>query len=109
MSLYHFLPSSTATPPLVRRDLLLMTVQVLMWATLTLSILLSQLSYASMVGGMPAGHSLPTNLNLISLLQRTLPSAVLWRENGGKNEDDHNHLRCLLGAVIGFLRRASCR
>src|SRR2546429_9024993 len=98
MSLYHFLPSSTTILPLAPRDLLLMTVQVLMWATLTLSILLSQLSYASMVGGMPAGHNLPTDLNLISLRQRTLPSAVPWRENGDKNEDDHNHLKCLLGA-----------
>src|SRR5271167_3158116 len=109
MSLYHFPLSSTATPLLARRDLLLMTVQVLMWATLTLSTLSSQLSYASMVGGIPAGHHLPTILNLISLLQRTLASAVLWHENGGKNEGDHNHLRCLLGAAIGFLRKANCK
>src|SRR5271170_11506 len=102
MSLYHFLPSSTTIPPPARRDLLPMTVQVLMWATLTLSILLSQLSYASMVGGMPASHNLPTDLNLTSLLQRTLPSAVLWHENGDKSEGDRNPLRCLLGAVIGF-------
>src|SRR3954454_7568053 len=109
MSLYHFLPSSTVTPPLARLDLLLMTVQVLMWATLTLNIRLIQLSYASMVGGMPAGHNLPTDLNLISLLQRTLPLAALWRENSDKNEGDHNHPRCLLGAVIEFLRRVSCK